>query len=136
MSVQEEDLRKMPLALQQHSSSSMSERQWQADLDEQHDGWSCSERRVIAAVEDYLEKCIKIKVEVAALELLMEPEEAEVCLRYILMHAKRRGRGIFEIKYEGIMAKAPPCPGEVDENAFAAAKLFFKQGGRKPVDFC
>ena len=57
--MQKEELRRMPLALQQNSFSSMSERQWQADLDEQHDGWSCSERRVIAAMEDYLEKCIR-----------------------------------------------------------------------------
>ena len=27
----------------------------------------------------------------------MEPEEAEVSLKYILKHAKRRGSGIFEI---------------------------------------
>ena len=27
----------------------------------------------------------------------MKREEAEVCLRYILKHAKRRGNGIFEI---------------------------------------
>ena len=37
------------------------------------------------------------KVEISALELFTEPEEAEVCLRYILKHAKRRGSGIFEI---------------------------------------
>ena len=90
-----------------------------------------------------LEKCINIKVEIAALELLMEPEEAEDCLRYVLKQAKRRGSGILEIfdteeekepfcgkqealvgapkrvalqesghfKYEGIMAKVPPCSG-------------------------
>ena len=46
---------------------------------------------VIATMEGYLEKCINIKVEIAALEHLMEPEEAEVCLRYILKHAKRKG---------------------------------------------
>ena len=52
---------------------------------------------VLAAMEDYLEKCINLKVEIAALELSMEPEEAEVCLRYILKHVKRRGSDIFEI---------------------------------------
>ena len=129
MSVQEEELRRMPIALQQNSFSSMSVtqrqsqrrlnaqreelrsaqptlqqnssstsgRQWQADLDEQHDSWSYSERRVIAPMEDYLEKCISIKVEIAALELLMQPEEAEVCLRYFLKLAKRRGSGMFVI---------------------------------------
>ena len=97
MSVQKEGPRRMPLTLQQNSFSLMSERQWQADLDEQHDGWSFSERTVLAAREGYLEKCINIKVEIAALELSMEPEDSEVCLRYILKHAKRKGSSIFEI---------------------------------------
>ena len=97
MTVQKEELRRTPITLQQHSFSSMSERQWQADRDGLHDGWSHLERRVIAAMEDYLEKCINITVEIAGLELLMEPEEAEVCTRYIVKHAKRRGSGIFEI---------------------------------------
>ena len=95
MSVQKEELRRVPLTLQHNSFSSVSERQWQAYLDEQHDCWCFSERRVIAAMEDNLEKCINMKVETATLELLMEPEGAEVCLRYILKHAKRRGSGIF-----------------------------------------
>ena len=38
MSVQKEELRRTPITLQQNSFSSMSERQWQADLDEQRDG--------------------------------------------------------------------------------------------------
>ena len=36
-------------------------------------------------------------LEVEALELLMDPEDSEVCLSYILAHAKRRGSRIFEI---------------------------------------
>ena len=48
-------------------------------------------------MEDYLEKCINIKVEIAALELLMGPEEAEVCLRSILKYATRRGSNIFQL---------------------------------------
>ena len=48
-------------------------------------------------MENYLEMCDDIKVETAALELLMGQEETEVCLRYILTHAKRRGSRIFEI---------------------------------------
>ena len=87
---------------EQNAFNSLSERQWQADLGqadlvEQRDGWSHLERRLIAALTDYLAKCINLTVEIAALELLMEPEEAEVCLRYTLKHAKRRGSGIFEI---------------------------------------
>ena len=133
--------------LQQISFSSTNERQWQADLEEQRSIWSSQERKVIAAVENYLERCDHIQVEIAALELFMGQEEAEVCLRYILTHVKRRGSRIFEIfdtkekndhlvasrrrwlehqgervalqerrqndwqdiKYEGIMAKTPPC---------------------------
>ena len=52
---------------------------------------------MVAAMEDYLEKCINMKVEIAALEHLIAPEEAKVCLRYILKHANRKGSGIFEI---------------------------------------
>ena len=81
MSLQNEELRRTPIMLQQNSFSSMSERQWQADLDEQRDGWSFMETMVISATEDCLEKCVSIKVEIAALEPLMEPEETEVCLR-------------------------------------------------------
>ena len=70
MSVQKAELRRTPITLQQNSFSSVSERQWQADLDEQRDGWSLLEKRVIAAMEDYLEKCINIQVEIAGLGAL------------------------------------------------------------------
>ena len=80
------------------SCSSTNERQWQADLEEQRSIWSRQERKVADAMGNYMEKkCIDIKVEIAALELLVEPEEAEDCLRYILKHAKRKGSRIFEI---------------------------------------
>ena len=39
---------------------------------------------MIAAVEDYLERCADLKVDIEALERLMELEEVEVSLRYIL----------------------------------------------------
>ena len=48
-------------------------------------------------MEDYLKRCDDMKVEIEALELLMDPEDAEVCLRNILTHARRRGSRIFEI---------------------------------------
>ena len=102
----------------------------------------------MAAVENSLERCIDKRVGIETLEPLMEREEGEVCMRYILKHATRRGSSIFEIfhteekkhhfvasrrrwlehqgeraalqeswqnewqdvKYQGIMAKAPPCP--------------------------
>ena len=40
MSGQKEELRRTPITLQENSFSSMSERLWQAELDEQRDGWS------------------------------------------------------------------------------------------------
>ena len=45
----------------------------------------------MAAVENYLERCIDIRVGIETLEPLMEREEGEVCMRYILKHAMRRG---------------------------------------------
>ena len=44
MSVQKEEMRRMPITLQQNSFSSMSEREWQGDLDEERDGWSHLEK--------------------------------------------------------------------------------------------
>ena len=68
-----------------------------ADLEEQRSIWSSQERKVIAAMENYLERCDHIQVEIASLELFMGQEEAEVCLRYILKHVKGKGSRIFEI---------------------------------------
>ena len=48
-------------------------------------------------MEDYLDKSDDMKVEIEALELLMDPEDTERCRRYILTHARRRGSRIFEI---------------------------------------
>ena len=49
---------------------------------------------MIVAVEDYLERCADIKVDMEALERLMEPEEVEVCQMYILKYSTRRGSNI------------------------------------------
>ena len=76
-----------------HYSTDVS--QWQEELEAQS-FWSIQERRVMAAMDNYL-KNDDMKVETKALELLMDPEDSEVCLRYILAHAKRRGSRIFEI---------------------------------------
>ena len=38
-----------------------------------------------------------MKVEIEELELLMDPEDSEVCLRFFLTHARRRGGRTFEI---------------------------------------
>ena len=82
---------------QQISLSSTDESQWQADLEAHRSIWSTRERRVSAEMENYLDESDDMKVEIEALELLMDPEDSEVCLGYILMHARRRGSRIFEI---------------------------------------
>ena len=51
----------------------------------------------IAAMENYLDKSADVKVEIKELELLMDPEDSEVCLRKIPTHARTRGSRIFEI---------------------------------------
>ena len=47
-------------------------------------------------MEDYLEKCAVFKVDIEALQRLMEPEDEEVCPRYILKYSTRGGSNIFE----------------------------------------
>ena len=90
MCVQKEELR-------------VSERQWQTDLDEQRDGWSHLERRVIVALEDHLKKCINIKGGDCGLGAL---------------DGARRSRGLPEVHLGGVCA------------AYVGAKLvFFRQAG-------
>ena len=50
-------------------------------------------RKVTAATEDYLKRCADVRVE----GRLMEPEEAEVWLRYILKYSTRDGSNIFQL---------------------------------------
>ena len=78
------------------SSSSSNERQWQVGMDEQRCEWSSSERKVMRAVENYLESSADVQVDVGVLESLIEPEEGKVCLRYILKYSTRRGSSIFQ----------------------------------------
>ena len=49
------------------------------------------------AVEVYLEKCADSKVDNGAWERLIEPEDEEVCLRYILKFSTRGGSNIFQL---------------------------------------
>ena len=51
----------------------------------------------MVAVEDNLEKCADIKVDIEELERLMEPEDEEVCQRYILKYSTRGGSNIFKL---------------------------------------
>ena len=95
MHAQREELRCVQPTWKQKSSSSSSGRQWQASLEEQRVAGSSSERKVIRAVEDYPETCADVKVDVEAVDRLIEPEEVEVCLRYTLKYSTRRGSSIF-----------------------------------------
>ena len=47
------------------------------------------------AAENYLEKCVHSKVDIEALERLMEPASEEVSPRYILKYAGREEAVIF-----------------------------------------
>ena len=49
------------------------------------------------AVEDYLESCAQIIVEIELVERLLRPENLEVSSRYVLKHATRRGSNIFQL---------------------------------------
>ena len=80
-----------------NSSSSSNGRQRQAGLKEQRVSWSSSERKVISAVEDYLERCADMKLDIEALERFIEPEDEEVCLRYILKYSTRGGSNVFQL---------------------------------------
>ena len=51
----------------------------------------------MGAAEDYLEKCADIKVDIEAVERLIEPEYEEVCLRYILKYSTRGGSNIIQL---------------------------------------
>ena len=90
-----EHQRRLNAPRRQNSSASSSERQWQEGLEEQRFGWSSLERRVMGAVENYLENCVHTKVDTEALDRLMEPENEEVSPRYILKYSTRGGSNIF-----------------------------------------
>ena len=56
-------------------------------------GWSQDEKKVIDAVEDYLENC----AQVVEIELVERPENLEVSLRYVMKHATYRSSNIFQL---------------------------------------
>ena len=58
-------------------------------------GWSPIEKRVMDAVEDYLESGAPIIVDIDVVERLLRPENLEVSLKYVLKHAARRCSNIF-----------------------------------------
>ena len=48
-------------------------------------------------MENYLETCVHTKVDFEALERLMEPENEEVSLRYMLKYSTRGGSNSFQL---------------------------------------
>ena len=48
-------------------------------------------------VDDYLEKCAQVKVNIDLVESLLRPENLEVSLRYVLKHATGRGSHIVQL---------------------------------------
>ena len=55
------------------------------------------EKRVIDAVEDYLESCSQVIVDIDVVERLLRPENLEVFLRYVLKHANYGRSNIFQL---------------------------------------
>ena len=54
-------------------------------------------KRVMEVAEDHLEKCANVQVDIEVLESLMEPENLEVSLRYVLKHASSSGSNVFQL---------------------------------------
>ena len=59
-------------------------------------GWSQIEKKVMDAVEDYLECCAQVIVDIDVVDRLLRPENLEVSLRCVLKHAAGRGSNIFQ----------------------------------------
>ena len=55
--------RKWNASRRHNSSASASDGWWQEGLEQQRVGWSSVEKRVMEAVEDYLENCANMKVD-------------------------------------------------------------------------
>ena len=89
--------RKWNAPWRQNSSASLSSGWWQEGLELQRVGWSSVERRVMEAKVDYLENCANTKVDIEALECLVEPENQEISSRFILMYSTRGGSNIFQL---------------------------------------
>ena len=66
-------------------------------------GWSQDEKRVIDAVEGFLEKCALVIVKIDLVESLLEPENLEVSLRYVLKHATYGSSNIFQLFDTAVM---------------------------------
>ena len=82
----------------QDSSASAREGWWREDEEQPTVGWRPKEKRVMDAVDDYLENCAQVKVEISRWwKVWLRPENLEVSLRYVLKHATRRDSNIFQL---------------------------------------
>ena len=82
----------------------------------------------MGAVKDYLEKCVSTKVDIEALERLMEPENEQISLRYILKYSKRGGSNNFQLldtaeKKDHFVASRKKMVGESGEEGKKARQL-------------
>ena len=93
----DKDQKRLNAPWRQNSSACSSERQWQEGLEGKRVGWTPSERRVMVAGGNYLDNCVHMKMDNEVLERLMEPENEEVSLRYILKFSTRKGSNTHQL---------------------------------------
>ena len=78
------------------------------------------EKRVMEAVEDNLENCAHVKVDIEVLESLLKPENLEVSLRSVLKCSTRRGSIFPALRHireaEPIRGKQKTMAGESGKN--------------------
>ena len=79
-------------------------------------------------MEDYLEKCVTTKVDLEALKRMVEPENAEVSLSYILKYSTRGDSNIFQLltqqrKKDHFVASRKTMVGEAGKGGNKARKL-------------
>ena len=67
----------------------------------------------MGVVENYLDTCVHKKVDIEALERLMEPENDEVSLRYVLEYSTRGGSDIFQ-HFDTAEKRTTSCQAEDD----------------------
>ena len=128
----------------QDSSASAGEGWWREDQEQLIVSWSPVEKRVMGAVEDNLESCAHVKVDIEVVERLPRPANLEVSLRYVLKHATGRGSNIFQLfdtpkKAEPLWQAEDACWKVREETVHgkrmgktSGMTLSVKEPGRKP----
>ena len=76
---------------QNSSAASSGERQWKEGLEGKRVGWTPSERRVLGAVENYLENCVHMKMDIVVME--RGPSERRCRIKARLHPGTRKVRG-------------------------------------------